>query len=273
MPPKKSRAKNNGFVGLLFLIVFSLSSQVQGQQASPLPSAHAHNDYLHTRPLQDALEHGFCSIEADVFLVEGQLLVAHYLKDIQPQRTLESLYLQPLLRRFQENKNRIYPGYEQPITLLVDIKAQGQAVYKVLVEQLERYSPMLSVTRAGKHQPGAVTVIISGDRPVDLIRKSDPCWVGIDGRVSDLDSDQPAWLYPLVSDNWRVHFQGRGTEKLSESEREKLHNFAKKAHDKKRKLRFWATPEKETLWTDLKEAGVDLIGTDDLARLTAFLRR
>jgi len=42
----------------------------------PLTRAHAHNDYEHTRPLFDALEHGFCSIEPDIWLVDGKLLVA-----------------------------------------------------------------------------------------------------------------------------------------------------------------------------------------------------
>jgi len=41
-----------------------------------LRGAHAHNDYQHERPLLDALAHGFQSVEADVFLVEGKLLVA-----------------------------------------------------------------------------------------------------------------------------------------------------------------------------------------------------
>ena len=40
-----------------------------------LPAAHAHNDYLHKRPLLDALAQGFCSVEADIFLVDGALLV------------------------------------------------------------------------------------------------------------------------------------------------------------------------------------------------------
>ena len=44
-----------------------------------LPAAHAHNDYLHKRPLLDALAQGFCSVEADIFLVDGALLVAHEL--------------------------------------------------------------------------------------------------------------------------------------------------------------------------------------------------
>src|SRR5207237_4622701 len=42
--------------------------------AVPLIHAHAHNDYEHTRPLLDALDHGFCSVEADIHLVDGKLL-------------------------------------------------------------------------------------------------------------------------------------------------------------------------------------------------------
>ncbi len=47
------------------------------QEPTPLARAHAHNDYRHHRPLLDALAHGFTSVEADVFLVDDQLLVAH----------------------------------------------------------------------------------------------------------------------------------------------------------------------------------------------------
>ncbi len=42
--------------------------------AAPLVNAHAHNDYAHKRPLADALDHGFCSVEADIFLVDGALI-------------------------------------------------------------------------------------------------------------------------------------------------------------------------------------------------------
>ncbi len=33
-----------------------------------LSQAHAHDDYEHDRPLLDALEHGFTSVEADIWL-------------------------------------------------------------------------------------------------------------------------------------------------------------------------------------------------------------
>ena len=84
---------------VLLLINAALSAQLlkpAADSVTPLIHAHAHNDYEHDRPLLDALEHGFTSIEADVFLVEEQLLVAHNLIDVSRERTLEKLYLQPL---------------------------------------------------------------------------------------------------------------------------------------------------------------------------------
>ena len=62
----------------------------------PLKQAHAHNDYEHQRPLLDALDHGFTGVEADIWLVDGKLLVAHEEVHIKPERTLEALYLATL---------------------------------------------------------------------------------------------------------------------------------------------------------------------------------
>src|SRR5262245_45294116 len=73
------------------------------QPVVPLPQAHAHNDYEHKRPLLDALDNGFCSVEADIFLVNGELLVGHTSKDLRPERTLEKLYLDPLRQRVKAN--------------------------------------------------------------------------------------------------------------------------------------------------------------------------
>ena len=76
----------------------------------PLPHAHAHNDYEHPHPLLDALERGFCSVEADVHLVDGELFVAHDANAIKPDRTLRKLYLEPLLDRVRAHGGRAYEG-------------------------------------------------------------------------------------------------------------------------------------------------------------------
>ncbi|MET9663571.1 hypothetical protein ABZY11_43800, partial [Streptomyces sp. NPDC006510] len=129
-----------------------------------LRRAHAHNDYLHTRPLYDALTHGFTSVEADIFLVDGELLVAHEATDLDPARTLASLYLDPLLARVRANHGTVHPGYREPVQLLIDIKTDGAAAYLELDRQLRRYRRMLTTYHHGRVRPGAITPVISGDR-------------------------------------------------------------------------------------------------------------
>jgi hypothetical protein len=87
-------------------------------QGAPViqPRAHSHNDYEHTRPLLDALAFGFCSVEADIYLVEGELLVAHDRSSVDARRTLDSLYLRPLWERFQANGGSVY-AEAAPFTL------------------------------------------------------------------------------------------------------------------------------------------------------------
>src|SRR5687768_13787 len=49
---------------------------------------HSHNDYEKPEPLFAALREKAFAIEADVYLVNGQLAVAHDRKDIDPKRNL-----------------------------------------------------------------------------------------------------------------------------------------------------------------------------------------
>jgi hypothetical protein len=253
------------------LLLIALSAAIAAaDRVSPLPQAHAHNDYLHERPLLDALDHGFCSVEADVFLVEGELLVAHTRAECDAGRTLRRLYLDPLQQRVRENGGRVYPDGPE-FTLLIDIKADGEATWRVLNEQLSQYADVFSSVEDGTVTPRAVTAIISGERPQPLIAATSPRFAGIDGRLSDLDSDHPAHLMPLISDNWRTHFRWRGEGPLPENEQARLNHIVATAHARQRKLRLWATPDTPAAWQALHEAGVDLINTDDLNGLRQFL--
>ena len=126
--------------GLAFLCLSSLS---QGAEPVPLIHAHAHNDYEHKRPLLDALDHGFCSVEADIYLVDGQLLVAHDRSKVKPERTLQALYLDPLRERVKKNGGRVYPGGPE-CTLLIDLKPRWQTIYPVLRDTLTNYADMLT---------------------------------------------------------------------------------------------------------------------------------
>ena len=251
---------------LLFLaLAFTASAQM------PLPKAHAHNDYEHKRPLLDALEHGFCGVEADIYLVDGALLVAHDRKDLKPGRTLQKLYLDPLRERVKASKGQVYAGKKIEFTLLIDIKSDGEETYRALSKVLGEYQKILTGTKSGVTTKRAVTAIISGNRAKEIIAASNPRYAGIDGRLVDLESDLDKHLLPLISDNWAKHFKWRGEGEIPDGEREKLHAIVKKAHATGRRIRFWATPEKVTVWRELRAAGVDLINTDDLPGLQRFL--
>ncbi len=132
--------------------------------APTAPRGHAHNDYLHARPLLDALAAGFTSVEADVFLQGDALLVGHERWMLQPQRTLERLYLEPLRRRIHANGGSVYPG-GGTFLLLVDIKADGAAVYRKLTALLADDRQLLTRFCDGRIEPGALTIVLSGDRP------------------------------------------------------------------------------------------------------------
>ncbi|MCC7333707.1 MAG: phosphatidylinositol-specific phospholipase C/glycerophosphodiester phosphodiesterase family protein [Pirellulaceae bacterium] len=243
-----------------------------GQAARMLPQAHAHNDYLHARPLLDALEQGFGSVEADIFLVGDELLVAHERSALAADRTLRKLYLEPLKQRIAEHSGSVF-GDGENFTLLIDIKTAGEPTYQVLNKLLAEYGEMFSHFDQGQWQPGAVTAIVSGNRPIELITQSSPRFAGIDGRLSDLDSKRPVHLMPLISDNWNMHFSWRGQGEFPAAEREKLEEIVSKSHAEGRRIRLWATVDTPAMWNALREADVDLINTDNLAGLREFLTK
>ncbi len=254
------------------LLVLAAAAVAFGQQSAPTPlaRAHAHNDYLHDRPLLDALAHGFSSVEADIFLVDGKLLVAHTRAELKPGRTLERLYLDPLRQRIGENGGRVYRG-GPAFSLLIDVKSDAEATYAALRPVLAQYADILTAVRHGVVEEKAVTVIVSGNRAQQTIASDPLRFAGLDGRLTDLESDQPAHLMPWISDNWRNHFSWQGKGPMPQPERDKLRVIVEQSHAKHRRVRFWATPDGPAAWKELLAAGVDLINTDDLAGLEQFL--
>jgi hypothetical protein len=238
----------------------------------PLRHAHAHNDYEHPRPLFDALDQGFCSVEADIFLTDGRLLVGHERRSLRPERTLEKLYLDPLRERVKTNGGRVYAG-GPTVYLLIDVKTEAKATYAVLDQVLSRYGDILSVTRDGKFEAKAVTAVVSGNCAREVIAAQRVRYAGIDGRPPDLDSTAPADLVPWISARWGSLFRWQGQGPLPDAERDRLKEFVRKAHGRGRLVRFWATPEKVEVWKELRAADVDLINTDKLAELRQFLRK
>jgi hypothetical protein len=263
--------------GAVALPAARASAGEQKHGPRPLWRAHAHNDYEHPRPLLDALDHRFGSVEADIYLVGDQLLVAHDPEDLDPARTLESLYLDPLAARVRANHGSVYRGYRRPIQLLIDIKTEGASTYLELDRHLRRYKHLFTTYAHGRVLPGAVTAVISGDRAARTPMEAQTVRRAFyDGRLADLGSSAPATFIPLISDNWTRNFTWLGVGAFPDAERQKLRGITRAAHSRGQRVRFWATPDvagpdRDALWAELLAADVDHLNTDDLAGLEAFL--
>jgi len=253
----------------------SQDTQVTFLEPTPLAKAHAHNDYRHHRPLLDALAHGFTSVEADIFLVDGKLMVAHDRHEIREHRTLQALYLDPLQRRIKQHGGSVY-AQKVSFTLLIDFKTEAESTYAQLHRVLSQYKQCFtSFTSEGRKQ-GAVLVVVSGNRPQKTMGAQTLRYAGCDGRLSDLKSNVSADLIPMISDNWTSHFTWRGKGPMPVKEREKLLDVVRISHEKGRLVRFWGTPdqpsaERQAIWNALVRANVDIINTDDLCGLQQYL--
>ena len=244
---------------------------------------HSHNDYYRARPLLGALESGMLSIEADVFLREGDLFVAHDPYEITEHRTLRRLYLDPLWEAFEAHggakPDHPFGGKVRasgrPVVLLVDFKSAGPPAWRALERQLRDYSGLVREVHrdaAGRVvvSRAPVIVVVSGNRPQRLIEGAAVRRTAIDGRFpGDLASDRPPHLMPMISTSFSdlasvAEDRGEGSIPAV------LASFSRAAAAEGRLARVWATPDKPRAWRILAASGMQLINTDRPGRLAAF---
>ncbi|MBK7937163.1 MAG: hypothetical protein IPJ82_08710 [Lewinellaceae bacterium] len=231
--------------------------------ATALPHAHAHNDYRHDKPLREALSRGFTSVEADVHLVGNELYLGHWLPQISADRTLKGLYLAPLSSLMTRQQGKVYTNYEGIFYLMIDIKTDSLATYRVLWKQLQQYP----VFRCNPH----FQVFISGNRAMHHIQNDPEQMAAVDGRLPDLVKCAGSDVMPVISDNFRKFFKWRGKGPMPALESERLQAFVNEAHRQGKKLRFWSIPDQPNVWETLLKAGVDFINTDNLQGLERFM--
>lgn len=259
---------------VLTVLAFGATATRAQTAQSALDRAHAHNDYVHARPLRDALDRGFGSVEVDIWLVDGALLVAHDRDSVQVDRTLEGLYLAPLRAHITARGGQVHPA-RPPLTLLIDIKSHADSTWAVLAPLLARYGDVLTAWRGDTITVRPVVAVLSGKRPIATVRAQHERWAALDGRLDDLTARRraPVAVMPLVSDDWEKITTWRGEGAEPRHVRRRVAQAVSRAHAQGRRIRFWNTPDTPAVWQLLVECGVDLIGTDDLERLRGFLTR
>jgi hypothetical protein len=245
---------------ILSLVTFSVVPQRVHEHA------HAHNDYEHARPLRDALLHGFISVEADVYLVDGELRVSHFLPD-RSTPTLEQLYISPLDSLLKVNDEQVYSGYAGQFYLMIDFKSDAIATYRELQKLLKSYPLLLCDSQACP-----VKIFISGNRPVSTILDEGYRGLALDGRPGDLGKGFTVEQMPVISDHYSNWSSWKGNSEPAPDELSRIRDLATRVHAEGKKLRLWAIPDHEPGWSALLDAGVDLLNTDRLEELSKFLR-
>jgi hypothetical protein len=250
-------------VGFLFITVVMVA------QTTLLPNAFSHNDYRRKHPLLDALNNGFRYVEADIYLRKGKLIVAHLLPCLKMNRTLEALYLKPLMEYIQQDTSASLKN--TPLTLLIDIKSDGDETYYALLQVLEKYKHILSSYENGRTTLRNVTIVISGHKPHELIRNSSSGYVFLDDNLKDIAGYQRTERYPIASCKYSRLLKWKGKGAISPAELRRLRFYVAAAHKNGSKVRLWAAPQNKAVWSELLKCNVDLLNTDHLTSLRSFL--
>lgn len=223
---------------------------------------HSHNDYAQKEPFWLAFKAGCSSLEADVILNDGQLMVAHNAEDSKAENTFEYLYLKPLLEIYES------PEYiDFDLQILIDVKTKAESTLKVIVAELEKYSVLIS----GGNTKKKVNFVVSGNRPDPANYEDYPDFLSFDYQTVK-DWPENMGKVALVSLPFYLYSHWKGIEVLPEKEAIKLKSLIDLIHSKNKKVRFWATPDTELAWQTMCELGMDYINTDHPTECFDYLK-
>jgi hypothetical protein len=236
-----------------YLLLFMLVTLTQFL-SSAQPFIHAHNDYQKPEPLTNALHHKVFSIEADIYLSGNRLLVAHEKKELATAKTLDSLYLLPIIKLFRQHKGTISEDSSYAPVLMIDIKDNGEAVIAELIKLLAPYRSVFDRSINAM----AVQIVISGDRGVSSKWTSYPSYLFFDGRPNEVYDSATLQRVAFISDSWWNYVSQQDS--IS-----RIEQLVKKVHGMGKLLRLWASPDNPDSWKLQQQLGIDIINTDKVA--------
>ena len=248
----------------IFLFLFISTSYSTAQELEEKHKLHSHNDYLQRVPYWEAYANQMESIEADVILLDGELYVAHEKESIQTNRTLSSLYLDPIRKTFELNF-----GGAKNFQLLIDLKTEAYPTLKKLEEVLSQYKDLF----IGDANTPKVSIVVSGNRPSPRDYRNYPDYILFDYQSVSDTAALPLEKIAMISLNFRKFSTWNGTGRIASQELEAIKNAVKVARSLNKPIRFWATPDGEIAWKTLMDLGVDYINTDHPHEARAFFNR
>lgn len=158
-----------------------------------LYSPHAHSDHI-----QLSTASGCHGATANIWLHNGQILVGSSVRHLDAQYTLQQLYLDSLLARFEGQTDSLTPA-DDSFVLLLNLRTSIRALWPHLVSQIEslREAGHLTHLNGSRVVPGRLTVVATGQASVDKLPL-------IDGSYNDIFFDDS--LDELVLEDYESPF-------------------------------------------------------------------
>jgi alkaline phosphatase len=245
---------NKWFACVLLLTFSHLPSYAQTLGS---PNVHSHNDYVREHPFWEAYEAGCGSIEVDVFLRNDTLFVAHEVAEINSNRTLKALYLEPIFETFKNTQAK-------PFQLLIDVKTAAEPTLQRVIAELQQFPDLLTQNK--------VKFVISGSRPAPRLYKNYPAYIFFDHQsIEDLGEIDLKKVALISLPFYKTAFWA-GKEELPAMAEQKIKSIVGVVHAKELPFRFWATPDTELSWKIMSELGVDFINTDNPKACNTYLK-
>ncbi|OAL73654.1 hypothetical protein A7D00_1682 [Trichophyton violaceum] len=254
----------------------------------PIP-VHSHNDYWRDVPFYTALSAGCISVEADVFLFNDTLYVGHEESALTKERTLQSLYIEPLMNVLKKtnpkspfskttNSNDDSGVFDtssgQTLYFWINVKNNGEKAWPHIVKALQPLRDANYLTKVQNNEtfvPGPVTVIGTGGTPLSQVVSAANRDYFYDGPLKDL-TGFTSLISPIASTSFMEvvgDIKSDSENLLNPTQLEAIRKQIKAAKDKSIGVRYWETPGwpirlRNELWRTLWKEGVALLNADDV---------
>ena len=248
---------------VVILIAVSFSAMAQPPRYT-VSNAHSHNDYEQKEPFWAAYNTGFGSIEADIFLIGGTLLVAHDTKELMAnKRTLAQLYIEPLVQCLMKNHGYPYADTTRDLQMLIDIKSDSIHTLETLIQNLRTYDVIMNSKR--------LHWVITGNRPDPSLFTTYPSFITFDGVLSKQYTQEELSKIAMLSDEWKKYTSWYGPGELPRTDLKKIQAAVKKSEKLQKPVRFWGAPDTKAFWAMLMKWKAGYINTDHIPDLGNFL--
>ena len=211
-----------------------------------------------------AYDKEFGSIEADIFLRDSELIVAHDAIELQYNRSFRKLYLENIDSCLRKNAGYPYQDSSRYLQLLIDIKTDSVKTLEKLISLLEQFPALIH----NRH----IFLVITGNRPSPDSFSRYPDYIWFDAVLSRGYTRDQLSRIKMLSDNFQYYSHWTGDGQMPVEDIEKFRSRIARAHQDGIRVRFWNAPDFSNAWSQLINLQVDYINTDHIDALAQYLQ-